>query len=215
MVWFGNRTPVLNTRGLGFNFKHYKRQIKTKDNWHRRPDGWKGSLEQSSRGQAGKLGLREGDSSGDDIHPCDADSNSKPIFKNIFLTKIFITFHSFPRNSVLVRISIAVMKYHDQKKLGEKRVYLYTSISLFVTEGSQGRILEAGADEEAVEGAAYRLASHGLLSLLSYRLRSPAQGWHGPQWVEPSHISSCPTGCLQRGLTKAFSELKHPPFKWF
>ena len=33
----------------------------------------------------------------------------------------------------------------------------------------QGRNLEAGADAEALEGAAYWLASPGLLSLLSYR----------------------------------------------
>ena len=33
----------------------------------------------------------------------------------------------------------------------------------------QGRNLEAGADAEAMEGAAYWLAPHGLLSLLSYR----------------------------------------------
>ena len=36
-------------------------------------------------------------------------------------------------------------------------------------ELTQGRNLEAGADAEAVEGAAYWLASPGLLSLLSYR----------------------------------------------
>lgn len=137
MVWFKNRTPALNARGLGFNFKHYKRQIKTKKNWHKRPAGWKGSLEQSSRGKAVKLLPSECDSSGDDTHPCDGHSHSKPIFKNIFLTKIFITFHSFPRSSVLVRISIAVMKQHDQKQLGEKRVYLYTSISQFIPEGRQ------------------------------------------------------------------------------
>jgi hypothetical protein len=33
----------------------------------------------------------------------------------------------------------------------------------------QGRILEAGVDTEAMEGAAYCFAPHGLLSLISYR----------------------------------------------
>jgi hypothetical protein len=33
----------------------------------------------------------------------------------------------------------------------------------------QGRALEPGADAEAMEAAAYWLASYGLLSLLSYR----------------------------------------------
>jgi hypothetical protein len=32
------------------------------------------------------------------------------------------------------------MKYHDHKQAGKERVYLsYTSISLFIIEGSQGR----------------------------------------------------------------------------
>ena len=38
-----------------------------------------------------------------------------------------------------------------------------------IIKGSEGRHLEAGADAEAMEGAAFRLASHGLLNLLSYK----------------------------------------------
>ena len=42
--------------------------------------------------------------------------------------------------NVLVLVAIAVMTHHDQKLLEEERVYLdYTSVSLFITEGSQGR----------------------------------------------------------------------------
>jgi hypothetical protein len=57
------------------------------------------------------------------------------------------------------------------RQLGKERVYfmLYFSRKQSLTEGSQGRNLEAGADAEAMEGAAYWLAPHGLLSLLSYR----------------------------------------------
>ena len=40
---------------------------------------------------------------------------------------------------------------------------------LFLMELSQARNLEAGADAEAMEGAAYWLASPASLSLLSYR----------------------------------------------
>ena len=61
-------------------------------------------------------------------------------------------------------------------QVGKEIVYLaYTSTSLFNTKGrqdrnsKQGRNLEAGADAEAMEGGAYCLASHCLLSLLSYR----------------------------------------------
>ena len=60
-------------------------------------------------------------------------------------------------------------------KLRSGRVYLtYTSTLLFITEeditGTQtGKILEAGADAEAMEGAAYWLIPRDLLILLSYR----------------------------------------------
>jgi hypothetical protein len=53
-----------------------------------------------------------------------------------------------------VRVPVSMMKHHDPKQLGEEMVYLaYSSIPLFITEGSQdrnlqwGRKLEAGADE--------------------------------------------------------------------
>jgi len=53
----------------------------------------------------------------------------------------------------------------------QERVYsVYTSILLFITKGSQDRNLEAGANEEAMEGCcllSYSLSY--LLSLPSYR----------------------------------------------
>jgi hypothetical protein len=58
-----------------------------------------------------------------------------------------------------------------RKQVMEEKVHsAYTSALLFITKGSQvgthtGRNLEAGADAEAMEGAAYWLASPGLLSL--------------------------------------------------
>jgi hypothetical protein len=53
---------------------------------------------------------------------------------------------------VLVRVTVAVMKHHEQKQLGKGRVYLaYALTSLFTTEGSQDRNLEAGAEAEAIE----------------------------------------------------------------
>jgi hypothetical protein len=42
--------------------------------------------------------------------------------------------------AVSVKVNIAELKHHDQKWLGEERVYLaYTSTSLFIIEGAQGR----------------------------------------------------------------------------
>ena len=62
------------------------------------------------------------------------------------------------------------MEHRGQTPCGEERVYLaYASTSLFSTEGSQGRNLEAGADAGAMEGCCSWLASHDLLRLLSYR----------------------------------------------
>jgi hypothetical protein len=63
------------------------------------------------------------------------------------------------------------------KQVGEERVYsAYTYFHIAVhhqrksgLELSQARNLEAGADAEAMEGAAYWLASPASLSLLSYR----------------------------------------------
>ena len=43
-----------------------------------------------------------------------------------------------------------------KKQVGEERVYsAYTSTLLFITKGSLDRNLGAGADAEAMEGAAY------------------------------------------------------------
>ena len=60
--------------------------------------------------------------------------------------------------------------------LGRKGFMWITHPQSPSTEGSQGREglkpggnLEAGADAEAMEDAAYWLVPHGLLSLLSYR----------------------------------------------
>ena len=48
--------------------------------------------------------------------------------------------HAYIKNSVLVRVVIAVVKHHDQNQVREERVYLACmSILLFIIEGSQYR----------------------------------------------------------------------------
>jgi hypothetical protein len=70
------------------------------------------------------------------------------------------------------------MKHYDQSNLGKQGFLAYMSISLFIIERSQGRNsnkvknLEAGVDADLQRGAALWLASHVLLSLLSYRTRT-------------------------------------------
>jgi hypothetical protein len=67
-------------------------------------------------------------------------------------------------------------KHHDQEaSWGGKSLFslhFHTAVHHQRKSGqelTQGRNLEAGADAEAMENAAYWLASPGLLSLLSYR----------------------------------------------
>ena len=78
--------------------------------------------------------------------------------------------------SVLLRVAIADMRYHDLKQLEEERVYLaYNCISLIWHEGSRDRNSSRGGTwrQELMQtlwtGTAHWLAPHGLLSLLSYR----------------------------------------------
>lgn len=69
---------------------------------------------------------------------------------------------------VLVRVSIAVLKLHDQNQLGEERVSLaYASTSAIITEGNQelmqGRSLEARPDTAVMKNAAYWLVQQAFL----------------------------------------------------
>ena len=58
--------------------------------------------------------------------------------------------------------AIAMVKHHDQKQVGEERVYASTStvhhLKKSGKEFKQDRNQEAGADAGAMEGAAYQLA---------------------------------------------------------
>ena len=88
--------------------------------------------------------------------------------------------------AVLVRVSIATTKHHDQRASWVERVYLaYTSALLFITKGSQDRSSNrAGTWRQELmqrlwKDGDYWLASHGLYSLLSYRTQDhqPREGW--------------------------------------
>jgi hypothetical protein len=77
------------------------------------------------------------------------------------------------------------------------------------TELKQARNLEAGADAEAVEGAASWLAPHGLLSLLSYRTQDhqPCSG-HTHNGLGPSTSISNEENALQPDLMEGFCQLR-------
>ena len=54
---------------------------------------------------------------------------------------------------VLVRVTIAMMKHHDQKQDGEESIYLaYTSRAQSIFGESRDKNLEAGADPETMMG---------------------------------------------------------------
>lgn len=77
---------------------------------------------------------------------------------------------------VLVRLTSAVMKYHDQ--FGEERLYsAYASTPQLIIEGNQNRTNRTGTWRQELtqkprRRAAYWLAPHSLLSLLAYRTKT-------------------------------------------
>ena len=87
------------------------------------------------------------------------------------------------KDIVLVRVTVAVMKHHDQKQVGEKRVYLtYISTSIVHhleksgQELKQDKNLETGADVVAMEKFClfYLLALHGV------EPSTTSSGWLAP-----------------------------------
>lgn len=75
---------------------------------------------------------------------------------------------------VLVGVSTTVIKHHDQKQLGNKRIYFSLQLSGHTTSlwkvrvSSRDRKLEARTKAEAMEEAVYWLAPRDLFKLLSY-----------------------------------------------
>jgi hypothetical protein len=70
---------------------------------------------------------------------------------------------------VLVRVCIPAQNIMTKKQVGKERVYLaYTSTLLFITKGTQDRIMR----QRPWRNAALWIVSPGLLSLLSYRIQN-------------------------------------------
>ena len=69
-----------------------------------------------------------------------------------------------PTQVVLDRVSIAVMKHHDQKQLvGGKGLFIYTSTSLFIVEENQSRIsIRVGIWRQELMQRLWRGAAHWL-----------------------------------------------------
>ena len=91
---------------------------------------------------------------------------------------------------VLVGVTVTVMKYPGQSSWGEKVYLVSTSILLFITEVSQDRNPEAGADAEAMEGAAYWLAPHGCSACFPIEPRTTDPGGDHNGLGPPPSITS-------------------------
>lgn len=96
---------------------------------------------------------------------------------------------------ILVRLSIAMIKHHDQKCLGEER--LFSSYCLqFIIQENQGRNLETGPEAESME-------EHWLLTC-SPRLLQPRTTC---LCMAPPTVNT-PHPCLQATLRKLLSEVR-------
>jgi len=113
---------------------------------------------------------------------CHLSISGSPIKHLGFITPVTVT-SSLLLDTVLVML--VCTKHQDQEaSWGGKGLFsLHFHIAAHHQRKSgqkltEGRNLEAGADAEAIEGAAYWLASPGLLSLLSYRTQDyqPREG---------------------------------------
>lgn len=89
---------------------------------------------------------------------------------------------SFP--VVLVRVSIAVTKHHDQKRLGQGRIYIVLYFHII----AHHRIKEL---KQKSPMNSYWTALHVLLSLLSYIIQD-----HGPGPTEENATTYLTTGSL-------------------
>lgn len=80
---------------------------------------------------------------------------------------------------------------------------------------TKGRSLEAGAEAEGIEGAAYWFAPLAG-SAFSYIPGPPAQRWHCPRWPGPPYIHhqsrNCPKACLWVVLIEVPSSPVTPAF---
>lgn len=96
---------------------------------------------------------------------------------------------------VSVIVSITVIKHCDQSHLGRKMVSFILHISGQLHHWRKpGRKLKVKTWRQKRKqilwsGAAYWLASHGLLSLLPHVPGLICLGWSHPQWAGSSHVN--------------------------
>lgn len=116
---------------------------------------------------------------------------------------------------VLIRVTIAVLKHHDQKQPGEKRVYLtymfWAHWGKLSRNSKTGRNLEIGVDAEAMEDCIW-LAPHGLL-------RAPKTTCLRIAWARfpesITNLKTCPTGLPMAELIKqGISHLRFCSLEW-
>lgn len=134
----------------------------------------------------------------------------------VFFYFLYIFFIFWVNIPVLIRVSIATTKHHDQKsKIGGKGLLYYTSTLLFTTEESQDRDSNrAGSGRQELmqrpwRGVACWLASPGLLIPPSYRTqdRQPRDGTTHHGLGPPTMVTKW-EDVLQLNLMEAFPHLR-------
>ena len=117
--------------------------------------------------------------------------------------------HQYPMTGYQIQFRLlsffAVINHHDQKYLWRKGfLSVYTSRQQYITEESQGRNLEAGADAEAMEEHCLLACSSWLAQpVFLYHPGPPFEGWHHPPWLgSPPPMSiinqeNAPQACLK------------------
>ena len=106
---------------------------------------------------------------------------------------------------VSVKVSIAVIKHHDQRNWGGKGLFcLYFHITILIKGSEQGpnlgKNLEARAGAEALQECCWLAHSSWLIqpAFLKHPV-PPGQEWYHPHGAGPSHIN-CPLGKRSTGL---------------
>lgn len=104
------------------------------------------------------------------------NSFSSPKFQSpLTMTRSIIGISPLPGTNCILRVSINVIKLHDQKQLGEEFISAYIYILQAITEGSQGRNSNRAGmwRQQLMQRTQRSHVAHDLLSLLSYIFPRP------------------------------------------
>lgn len=201
----------LNTRGLGFDFKHYKGKLKLKRNCRKGPMDERGSLERSSRGT-----------------DCDCciENVTNPMSVMLIQTKLISGAFSLPRSlSPSLRLtkalnisSIALWTSWPKAAWEQRGLFcLHFHITVLLSEESGPELIKQGKRlgqswDRGKDGAAHWLVLTACSFCFLTASGPPAQRWRCPQGAEQSvtALQAYP----QPDLMVTIFQLRVPPPRW-